>query len=434
MFYFVAMNIEKLYAIYRDYPQITTDTRKSVAGKIFFCLKGPNFDANTFAEEALRQGAMHVVSDDQRWKGTPRITVVNDALQTLQNLALRHRETFSFPVIGLTGSNGKTTHKELIKAVLSKKFKTYATEGNLNNHIGVPLTLLSIPSDAGIAIIEMGANHRGEIRDLCRIAGPNYGLITNIGKAHLEGFGGIEGVKLGKKELYDFISTGKGKLFVNGDDPVLDKLSKKIPRVLYGSDPAFFVSGKILNSEPRVRFEFYYRGASSGEVQANMVGRYNFQNYLAAACVGVYFGVEPGLVRKALASYTPKNNRSQILDTEHNRLILDAYNANPTSMELALQDFAAMDEWPKIAFVGHMLELGDTSQAEHQHLINQAIKLGVPTVLVGDQFASCDKQGLPYFSTREEFLDWLKKKKWRGHLILLKGSRGIAMEKAMEFL
>ncbi len=428
------MNIEKLYAIYRDYPRIATDTRKSVAGKIFFCLKGPNFDANSFAEEALRQGAKHVVSDDQKWKDTDRITVVEDALQTLQDLALRHRETFSFPVIGLTGSNGKTTHKELIKAVLSKKYNTYATEGNLNNHIGVPLTLLSIPSDAGIAIVEMGANHRGEIRDLCRIARPNYGLITNIGKAHLEGFGGIEGVKLGKKELYDFIKVGKGKLFVNGDDPMLTGLSEKIPRVLYGANPEFFVSGKILNTGPRVRFEFYYRGASSGEVQAKMVGTYNFQNYLAAACVGIYFGVEPGLVRKALSAYVPQNNRSQFLDTKHNRLILDAYNANPSSMELALQDFAAMDEWPKTAFIGHMLELGETSKMEHQRVIDQVIKLSIPAVLVGDQFGTCDNRGLTYFSTREEFLTWLRKEKLRGHLILLKGSRGIAMEKAVEWL
>ncbi len=428
------MNIEALYGRFRENPVVATDTRKPVDGRMFFCLKGPNFDANTFVATALETGAAHVVTEDEKWKDHPQVTVVDDALKALQALARRHRSTFRFPVIGLTGSNGKTTHKELIKEVLAHKYETYATEGNLNNHIGVPLTLLSIPSDADIAIVEMGANHRGEIKALCEIAMPNYGLITNIGKAHLEGFGGMEGVRLGKKELYDYIKKGKGKLFVNGDDQVLTEMSKGTPSVFYGADPEFFVSGKVLASDPYLKFEFSFQGVSSGEVQTKMIGSYNFQNFLAAACVGCYFGVEPGAVRKALAAYVPANNRSQCVDTAHNRLILDAYNANPSSMKLALEDFAAMDRWPKMAFIGHMLELGENSKKEHQAVIDEVLRLGIPAVLVGDKFSGCNLRGLEYFKTSEEFLEWVQSEKWAGHLILLKGSRGIAMEKAREWL
>lgn len=428
------MNIEALYSIYREHPRVTTDSRKPMSGKIFFCLKGPRFDANTFAAEALEQGAAHVVADDSRWEGHDGITVVDDALTALQNLAARHRESFSFPVVAMTGSNGKTTNKELIHAALSKKFKVHATEGNLNNHIGVPLTLLSIPSDADIAVIEMGANHRGEIADLCRIARPNYGLITNIGKAHLEGFGGFEGVIQGKKELYDFIEQGGGKLFVNGDDPLLTELSQGIPRVVYGTDAEFVLYGKPLFDSPRVEFEFFYRNESSGPVRTQMIGRYNFHNFLAAACVGCYFGVSPGAVAKALAGYQPQNNRSQLVDTGQNTLILDAYNANPTSMRLALDDFASGDQDNKIAFIGHMLEVGPNSRQEHQDLIDRIVELELEAVLIGEEFRNCDLRGLTHFGDREDFFDWLREKRFRHHHILLKGSRGIAIEKAVEWL
>jgi UDP-N-acetylmuramoyl-tripeptide--D-alanyl-D-alanine ligase len=312
------MEIEELYRLYRRSQGVSTDTRADLDNRLFFCLKGPNFDANEFVQEALEKGALAVISDDVKHRGKEGVIVVNNSLEALQELAIRHRKSFSFPVFGLTGSNGKTTNKELIHAVLAKKYRTYATKGNLNNHIGVPLTILDIGDDAEFAVIEMGANHQGEIRELSKISDPDYGMITNIGKAHLEGFGGLEGVKKGKKELFDHIRAKGAKLFVNGDDQVLMEISEGIERTLFGSDTSFFVSGKIERSTPTLSFSFQFEGYRSPEVITKLTGDYNFNNLMAAVCLGKYFGVENTDIEAALADYTPTNNRSQIQKTENN--------------------------------------------------------------------------------------------------------------------
>lgn len=428
------MEIQDLYKIYLRTPRVTTDTRKEVSGTIFFCLKGPNFDANSFAPKALEKGAVHVVADNPKLSKKENITVVDDVLTTLQNLARHHRNHFQFPVIGLTGSNGKTTNKELIAAVLARRYTTFFTHGNLNNHIGVPLTLLSIPLDAEMAVIEMGANAQGEIRDLSNICDPEYGMITNIGKAHLEGFGGIEGVKKGKSELYKHIKAKNAKLFVNGDDDVLMQLSEGIERTLFGSDPEFYCSGTILERKPFISFEFAQGGQTSGEIKTQLVGAYNFSNLMAAACIGCYFDVPMEEISSALANYKPNNNRSEMVDTGRNKLILDAYNANPSSMELALANFAEMDHEPKLALVGHMLELGKDSAVEHQKLIDQLSDLGLKAILVGSNFAKCNKKGFHHCETPEDLKTWLQINQIENHLIIAKGSRLVAMEKAKDFL
>lgn len=428
------MEIQDLYKIYLNTPQITTDTRKEVKNTIFFCLKGPNFDANTFALTALERGAAHVVADDPQLKDKPNITYVYDVLTTFQKLARHHRDQFQFPVIGLTGSNGKTTNKELIAAVLSSKYKTHFTKGNLNNHIGVPLTLLSIPLDAEMAVIEMGANAQGEIRDLCKISDPDFGMITNIGKAHLEGFGGIEGVKKGKSELYKHIRDKNAKLFVNGDDDLLMNLSEGIERTLFGSNKAFFCSGSVAKSKPFISFTFEHNKEESGEIETQLVGAYNFSNLMAAACIGCYFDISVKEIAIALKAYEPSNNRSEMVDTGKNKLILDAYNANPSSMELAMTNFAEMDHEPKLALIGHMLELGTESEVEHQRLIDLLIELKLDAVLVGKNFANCNKKGFRYCETPEDFKKWLQANSIKNHLIIAKGSRMVAMETAREFL
>ena len=433
-FYFWPMEIPDLYKIYLDTPRATTDTRKDVRNTVFFCLKGPNFDANSFALTALERGATHVVADDAQLADHANITVVDDVLITLQKLARHHRNQFKFPVIGLTGSNGKTTNKELIAAVLSRKYRTYFTHGNLNNHIGVPLTLLSIPLDAEMAVVEMGANAQGEIRDLSTISDPDYGMITNIGKAHLEGFGGIEGVKKGKSELYKHIRAKNAKLFVNGDDAVLMEISEGIDRTLYGSQEEFYCSGSLLKRKPFISFGFEHDGHSSGEIQTQLVGAYNFSNLMAAACMGCYFDVPMSDISSALSDYKPSNNRSEMVDTGKNKLILDAYNANPSSMELAMANFAEMDHEPKLALVGHMLELGKDSAVEHQKLIDQLSDLGLKAILVGRNFSECNKKGFHYCETPEDLKFWLQSNPLENHLIIAKGSRLVAMEKSKEFL
>ena len=429
------MDIESLYTVFQRFPKITTDTRKDLNQSIFFCLKGPNFDANTFAEQALLNGAAHVVSADKKYSGKENITVVDDSLKTLQELSAFHRSKFQFPVIGLTGSNGKTTNKELISAVLKSKYRTYSTSGNLNNHIGVPLTLLSIPLDAEMAVVEMGANHQGEIRDLCAISKPDYGMITNIGKAHLEGFGGMEGVKKGKKELYDSINSNGKKVFVNGDDPILMTLSEGMDRVIFGeSREDYFVSGKLLSASPFISFQYDYGNARSTEIKTHLVGNYNLNNLLAAACIGSYFDIEPTLVKAALEDYIPQNNRSQLIETKNNTVILDAYNANPSSMEVAVKNLSAQEGKDKIAFLGQMLELGNDSHIEHQKLINLVDSLKLKAIFVGKGYENCDLNGHRYFPTTEELMSHLRIKSVSHKLILVKGSRMVAMERILELL
>lgn len=415
-------------------PAISTDSRKDLKGTVFFCLKGPNFDANAFAEMALDKGAAFVVSDDAAHRNKERILVVADALNCLQELAIYHRDKFDFPVIGLTGSNGKTTNKELIHAVLSKKYLSFATEGNFNNHIGVPLTLLSIPFDAEMAIIEMGANHQGEIRELCKICKPDFGMITNIGKAHLEGFGGVEGVIKGKKELYDFIENNDGELFVNMDDDLLMKLSDKISRTLFGTKEGGLIKGKLLNNKGTISFEFSSKGTTSGEIQTKLVGDYNFANFLAAACIGMRFNVDMDDIVLALASYTPDNNRSQLTDTGNNQVILDAYNANPTSVHAALINFSQSTEKEKCVLLGQMMELGETSKTEHQEVINLLKQLQLDAMLVGDYFKECNTDNFPVYSNVGELNKALSNSPLKGKLILVKGSRSVTMEKALSAL
>ncbi len=429
-----SMDIPELYKIFSAYPSISTDTRKDPNGSIFFCLKGPNFDANTFAEQALKNGAALVVSDDTSYAGNDKIAIVDDVLICLQELASHHRDQFIFPVIGLTGSNGKTTNKELMLAVLSRKYNTFATKGNLNNHIGVPLTLLSIPLNAELALVEMGANHQGEIRDLCQISKPDYGLITNIGKAHLEGFGGIEGVIKGKKELYDFIQKNNGEVFVNADDALLMELSSEIKRHTYGKTHQAEVKGVLIKKGQLIAIQVSDTTHSSSIISTQLVGDYNFTNLLAAAAIGLHFEVTFDDIVIGLSGYQPDNNRSQLVDTGRNKLILDAYNANPSSVSAAITNFAESGTSSKTVLLGQMMELGDESIAEHQQIIDLLQQLNLDSMLVGKQFAACDLKGFSCFETVQELKVNLKKNPLTNRQILVKGSRSMTMEKVLEDL
>jgi UDP-N-acetylmuramoyl-tripeptide--D-alanyl-D-alanine ligase len=429
------MEIDALYHHFRISSGVCTDTRSDLQNKLFFCLKGPNFDANQFAKQALAKGASHVVSDDQRYKGEHGISVVDDALTALQCLAHHHRQQLNCPVIGLTGSNGKTTHKELIAVVLAKKYRTQFTFGNLNNHIGVPLTLLSMPLDTEMAVVEMGANHQGEIKVLSSICTPNFGMITNIGKAHLEGFGGLEGVRKGKGELFDKLRMEANHLvFLNGDDPVLCDMALELNTLRYGTSEAHFICGIQGTNSETVIFQYREGSYTSEAIQSNLAGDYNFVNLLAAVCVGRYFDVPHADVKAALEAYTPTINRSQLQQTEFNTLLMDAYNANPSSMKPALENFARMQRPNKLVILGHMLELGADAQAEHEAVIALVRALGLKTVLVGAHYGPCEKTGLLWFEKTEELLEWLKRRPIKDTTILLKGSRMVALEKAKDYL
>ncbi len=429
--------MESLYTIFSRSSGVSTDTRAALEGKLFFCLKGPNFDANTFAQEALSKGAIHVVSDNEGYTGNSSITVVPDVLGTLQELARDHRAKFNFPVIGLTGSNGKTTNKELIAAVLARRYRTYATKGNLNNHIGVPITLLGIPLDAEMAVIEIGANAQGEIRLLSSICDPNVGMIINIGKAHLEGFGGLEGVRKGKGELFDHLRSRKEHLaFVNADDPVLMEMAEGMQQKRFGTGPGVDIKGWAVQEHAHSTLSFAYQeGAFHSEtIHTQLVGQYNFPNFLAAVCIGRYYGVPHHDIVEALRMYEPTLNRSQLFNKTHNSLILDAYNANPTSMAAALKHFAAMEGANKLAILGHMLELGDDSAIEHQALLDLLKSLSLNAILVGANYGSCNRHGFEWYENAKELLDKLSAEPIKNATILLKGSRMVALEKLVEAL
>ena len=367
------MEIADLYALFQKYPSVTTDSRMCSKDSIFFALKGDRFNGNLFADKALEAGcALAVV--DERSENDPfseRIIVVDDVLATLQKLANYHRRKLKIPIIGITGTNGKTTTKELIAISLSREFKVAYTQGNYNNHIGVPLTLLSMNKSHEIGVIEMGANHPGDIRELCEIAEPNYGLITNVGKAHLEGFGSFENVIKTKGELYDFIRSHEGKVFVNKDNPVLYELSEGMDRILYGkNDPSLFASGAIADATPFLEFDWSFFD-SSYRVKTRLVGEFNFDNAIAAVAVSKFFGINAERISAALEEYEPRNHRSQFKRTEHNDLIIDAYNANPTSMKASLDFFTSIPSTlPKMVILGEMKELGEKSVEEHQKLLN----------------------------------------------------------------
>lgn len=433
--------IETLYKHFLKHPLVCTDTRDIQPDSIFFALKGGNFNANQFAEQALNSGCSLAVIDEEKYKKDERYLLVKDVLTTLQELANYHRKQLSIPVIGITGTNGKTTSKELLNAVLSQKYKVLATKGNLNNHIGVPLTLLNINAQHEIAIIEMGANHQGEIAMLCAIAEPDYGMITNIGKAHLEGFGGYEGVVKTKNELYQFIQQKGGKLFVNIDDQVLRELSENTTRITFGTSSTADFTGKLIDCNPFVKLKCKAKNDTQSLeekpiISTQLIGNYNFENILAAACIGNYFNVSEEQIKRGLENYIPSNNRSQVMQTKNNLLLLDAYNANPSSMNAAIENFAQMNQANKMVILGDMLELGDDSAKEHDAIVNLLKKKNITDVLlVGPFFMESGKIiQAKTFSNADEVVVYLKQNPVKNAAILVKGSRGIKLEKVVEFL
>lgn len=425
------MTITDLYQIYLSHTSVQTDTRKLQKGDIFFALKGPNFDGNAFAANALEAGAAYAVIDEERYRSDDRFIVVDDVLNTLQLLANHHRKQLDIPFIAITGSNGKTTTKELINTVLSIKYKTVATKGNLNNHIGVPLTLLSIPADTEIAIIEMGANHQKEIASYCRIAEPTHGLINNCGKAHIEGFGGIEGVRKGKGELYDFLRENKGIIFRNKDLDYLKDMATGIEQqITYGSANADYI-GKPLMDDVFLNVAVLNSGAET-TLKTNLVGSYNFPNVMAAVAIGMHFHISIDEIKAAIASYSPDNSRSQWSLTGSNKVILDAYNANPTSMRAAIINFATADLTDKILWLGGMKEMGPTEKEEHAALVALINEYEwKEVILVGKEFNNIEH---PYkwFETSTEAAEHVRNNKPTDSAILIKGSRSTRMELLQE--
>jgi len=426
----VINNITELYDVYLQHPSIQTDSRKIKPGDIFFALKGPNFDGNAYALQALEDGAAYAVVDTVQ-SSDERLIVVENVLTTLQQLARHHRLQTGIPFIAITGSNGKTTTKELITKVLSSKFRTYATEGNLNNHIGIPLTLLKIKPDAEMAVIEMGANHQGEIAGYCTVALPDYGLITNCGKAHLEGFGGIEGVRKAKGELYDHLRLHEGCIFRFADLDYLEKMATGIrEQVTYGTANAQII-GKALSGEMFLKVAVLSAGREC-TIRTQLVGDYNLPNVLAAIAVGDYFGIDIDTIREAIESYSPSNSRSQLIQVNNNRIILDAYNANPASMKMAIENMASLDVPGKWLLLGAMKEMGAASDEEHQALVDLLNHYGFTNVvLVGDEFKTTD-HSFQWFPTAEAARDFLRRSLPSQATILIKGSRGSRMEQVLD--
>ncbi len=421
--------IENLYKLFCQHPVICTDSRNIKPDSIFFALKGENFNGNEFAESALKKGAEYAVIDEENFNKSNRFILVENVLETLQHLAVYHRGKINLPVIGITGTNGKTTTKELIAAVLKKKFKVVATSGNFNNHIGVPLTVLGISNDTEIAIIEMGANHIGEISALCNISKPGFGIITNIGKAHLVGFGSIEAIIKAKAELYKFISNNEGLVFVNSDNNTLKQLSKYLQKVTYGTSENSDCWAKIISSDPFVEI-LWNSGFGDVSIKSNLVGKYNFENILAAICVGDYFNVKIENIAQAIEEYIPQNNRSQFINTKKNKIFLDAYNANPSSMEAAIRNFAELNFKNKILIIGDMLELGNESLSEHSKILKLIRELGFDNVfLIGAEFYEANKNsGHKIFPKTEDAMQWFEANRLENATIFIKGSRGIKLE------
>lgn len=434
------MVIEKLYELYQQHPVISTDTRKIAAGSLFFALKGDKFDANTFAAQALEAGAAYAIIDNAQYRISDQYILVDDVLQTLQDLAKYHRKQLQIPVIGLTGSNGKTTTKELINSVLSQHFNTYATQGNLNNHIGVPLSVLSINPSHEVAVIEMGANHQREIAMLSEIAQPTHGLITNVGKAHLEGFGGPEGVKKGKGELYDYLKATGGIIFLNTDSPKLVdmKAERELQNTIgYGTQPdGNYIWGKLTNNSPYVALEWYDEQGNAHKVQSNLTGAYNIDNILVAICIGAFLKLSIAEINAGIESYQPVNNRSQIKHTETNVLICDYYNANPSSMVVAIDNISIMDAKTKVLILGDMFEMGEDSPAEHEAIIQKAILAPVDErIFIGKHFYE-QRLGFSadFYETAEDAIKAIKEKPIKNATVLIKGSRGMALERLVELL
>lgn len=426
------MNVTKLYRVYRDYPIVCTDTRSLTPGAVFFALKGERFDGNAFVEEALEKGAAAVVTTRSD-VGSPRVFTVPDTLRALQALALRHRRTFTFPVLALGGSNGKTTTKEFLKAVLSRGFRVHATPGNFNNHIGVPLTLLSTPTDTEFLIVELGANHPGETAFLCQLAEPQYGLVTNNGKDHLEGFGSAENVARANAELYGFLRERGGLAFVNREDAALMLHSEGLSRVFYGVPHTLAWAEAVATTGLHPAF-MLMPGKQS--VALKVFGRHNIANALAAAAVGRHFGVPGVEVVSALTSYVPSSHRSAIITWQGATVVADCYNANPTSMEAALREFAALAPAPRVAVLADMLELGAFAEEEHLNILRLAASFpDLDLALAGPSFKKAvEALGLDYpaFESTEELKSWFVQQNWSGFHMLLKGSRKFSLEKLLQ--
>ena len=424
-------SIEELYSIYSRYPSVVTDTRKLNQGDLYFALKGPNFNGNLFAIAALEAGASYAIVDELIANSDSyqdRIILVQDVLTTLQQLAKYHRQQFNIPFIAITGSNGKTTTKELVYAVLASHFKTYTTQGNLNNHIGVPLTLLSIHKDAEMAVIEMGANHQKEIASYCTYTLPTHGMITNCGKAHLEGFGSEEGVKKGKGELFDYLRDHNGAVFLMADYDYLQTMSQGINHTIGYGQLSGQIQGEAIDANGMLTVKIN-KGIDINSVQTHLVGNYNLPNVLAAITIGQYFKVPNEKIKAAIENYIPTNSRSQLVKWQNNEVILDAYNANPSSMKLAVENFAKLSKANKVVCIGGMRELGADTSLEHQMLIDQLKENNwSEVVLVGAEFKYCN-HSYHYFDTVQEAKAWFDSKQFSGYSILIKGSRGIQMEK-----
>ena len=428
------MEINDLYTLYKQYPTITTDSRKCVPGSIFFALKGENFNGNQFATQALKEGCSYAIVDEADYvTDDKRIILVDNCLSTLQALAHYHRKILGLPIIGITGTNGKTTTKEVTAACLAQKFNVLATEGNLNNHIGVPLTLLKLTSSHEIAIIEMGASHPGDIKELVEITEPNYGIITNVGKAHLQGFGSFEGVLQTKCEMYDFIRTHKGHIFIQHENLYLQPQSNGIEKTEYGISENLFISGSIIDCSPFLFFEMKHNNISI-KIQTQLIGSYNLTNALAAAAIAVYFGVKPNKIKDAIETYIPQNKRSQLQKTKYNTLIIDAYNANPTSMGAALDNFVQIKANHKAVILGNMGELGIESENEHRKIIGRLQEANFDKVLLsGNEFCKIDNN-FECFSSTNNLIEELKKNPLKGYTILIKGSRSTQLERCIEWL
>jgi len=418
------MDITEIYALFKQHSIICTDSRESTEGAIFIALKGENFNGNKYAQEAILKGCSYAIVDEIDYDDHQNTILVNNTLKTLQDLAAYHRGKLNIPLIGITGSNGKTTSKELINAILSSELNCYATKGNLNNHIGVPLSVLEINKKHQIAIIEMGANHQKEIEFLCNIAQPTYGVITNIGSAHLEGFGSLQGIINTKKELYEFINHNKGHLFVNSEDELLLSLSNGISQIKYGRTGD--VNGLITETTPLLSIKY-----NNEIINSQLIGDFQFSNILLAICIGNYFNVSIQNIKRSIENYIPTNNRSQIVKTEKNILILDAYNANPSSMKAMLNSFSNQQYKNKLCILGDMLELGVEETKEHQEIITLTNKLKLDCLFVGEIFHSLTKNS---FKSRNELAENIQKNNIFNKTILLKGSRGIGLEQLIENL
>ena len=433
--YFVTENMEiaELYKCFMEWGKVTTDSRNCPEGSMFIALKGETFNGNAFAAQALKQGCRYAVIDESEYAGEGTI-LVDNCLQALQQLANYHRRQLKTPVIGITGTNGKTTTKELISTVLSRKFNTLYTEGNFNNHIGVPLTLLRLTKEHEMAVVEMGANHPGEIKTLVHIAEPDYGIITNVGKAHLQGFGSFEGVIRTKGELYDFLrDKGGATIFIQNENPYLNGIAEGLTCVRYGQTAGLYVSGELISCSPFLSFRWTAEGVSH-EVNTHLIGSYNLDNMLAAAAIGRYFGVSDDDISSALASYLPHNNRSQLKETADNKLIVDAYNANPTSMMAALKNFRQVEAPHKMVILGDMKELGEASREEHQKVVDYLKECGFDrVVLVGPEFAAAT-HSYQTFQHVDEVLADIRMHKPQGYYILIKGSNSMKLSQLPEYL